>query len=133
MIDPHFAHAIADRLPVAAISALQPKQPLRDPLLRPLVTNAAEPTRELSGLLDAIQCRLYTTRLASRQERGHIGYGLHWPPLDEDYPVLSPMKDVFGTARWMVARPGRGKSAVKAAAARANGANGGRPQKVVGD
>ena len=67
---------------------------------------------------------------ASRQERGLIGYGLHWPQLDEDYSVPGLMNGVFGAAKWLAARAGRGTSEAKAAAARANGAKGGRPRKV---
>lgn len=58
------------------------------------------------------------------------GYGLHWPKLDEDYSVPGLMNGVFGTAKWMAAKAGRGASEAKAAAARANGAKGGRPRKV---
>jgi hypothetical protein len=58
------------------------------------------------------------------------GYGLHWPQLDEDYTVPGLMTGIFGTAKWMAAKAGRGTSAAKAAAARANGAKGGRPRKA---
>jgi hypothetical protein len=59
-----------------------------------------------------------------------IGYGLHWPRLDEDYSIPGLMNGIFGTAKWMAARAGRGSSEAKAAAARANGAKGGRPRKA---
>jgi hypothetical protein len=59
-----------------------------------------------------------------------IGYGLHWPLLDEDYSVPGLVNGVFGTAKWMAAKAGRTKSTAKAAAARANGAKGGRPRKT---
>lgn len=59
------------------------------------------------------------------------GYGLHWPLLDEDYSVPGLMNGVFGTAKWMASKAGRTTSAAKAAAARANGAKGGRPRKAV--
>lgn len=58
------------------------------------------------------------------------GFGLHWPRLDEDYTVKGLMNGVFGTAKWMAANAGRAKSEAKAAAARANGARGGRPRKA---
>jgi len=58
------------------------------------------------------------------------GFGLHWPRIDEDYTVKGLMNGVFGTARWMAARAGRTTSPAKAAAARANGAKGGRPRKA---
>ena len=59
-----------------------------------------------------------------------IGFGLHWPRLDEDYRVVGLMNGIFGTAKWMAAKAGRATSPAKAAAARANGAKGGRPRKV---
>ena len=58
------------------------------------------------------------------------GFGLHWPRIDEDYTVKGLMNGVFGTAKWMAARAGRATSEAKAAAARANGAKGGRPRKA---
>jgi len=58
------------------------------------------------------------------------GYGLHWPRIDEDFSVPGLMNGVFGTAKWMAARGGRATSPAKAAAARANGAKGGRPRKA---
>ena len=42
------------------------------------------------------------------------------------------MSGVIGTAKWMAARAGQGKSEAKAAAAQANGAKGGRPREVAG-
>lgn len=59
-----------------------------------------------------------------------IGFGLHWPQIDEDYTVKGLMNGVFGTAKWMAAQAGRTTSPAKAAAARANGAKGGRPRKA---
>lgn len=58
------------------------------------------------------------------------GYGLHWESLDLDYSVPGLMNGVFGTAKWMAATAGRASSPAKAAAARANGAKGGRPRKA---
>jgi hypothetical protein len=58
------------------------------------------------------------------------GYGLHWESLDLDYTVPGLMNGVFGTAKWMAAKAGRATSPAKAAAARANGAKGGRPRKA---
>lgn len=61
------------------------------------------------------------------------GFNLHWPALDADLYVPALVSGVFGTREWMareLARvAGRAKSPAKAAAARANGAKGGRPRK----
>ena len=55
---------------------------------------------------------------------------LHWEKLDVDFSVPGLVAGIFGTARWMAARAGRASSPAKAAAARANGAKGGRPRKA---
>lgn len=64
-----------------------------------------------------------------------IGYGLHWPVLDLDLSVPGLLAGAFGTARWMDARraahAGAATSPAKSAAARRNGAMGGRPRKPV--
>lgn len=61
------------------------------------------------------------------------GLGLHWPRLDADVYVPALMQGVFGTRRWMAAllgaAGGKASTKAKAAAARANGAKGGRPGK----
>jgi hypothetical protein len=72
---------------------------------------------------------------ASAAEIGEVevigaGYGLHWESLDLDYTVPGLMNGVSGTAKWMAAKAGRTSSPAKAAAARANGAKGGRPRKA---
>jgi hypothetical protein len=58
------------------------------------------------------------------------GYGLRWDSLDVDISVPALLAGVFGTRRWMAEIAGRSKSDAKAAAARANGAKGGRPRKA---
>ena len=62
-----------------------------------------------------------------------VGFNLHWPALDVDLYVPALVSGVFGTRAWMiraVARhAGQITSPAKAAAARANGAKGGRPRK----
>jgi hypothetical protein len=57
------------------------------------------------------------------------GYGLHWEALDADLSVPGLLAGLFGTASHMARRAGRATSPGKAAAARANGAKGGRPRR----
>jgi hypothetical protein len=59
------------------------------------------------------------------------GYGLHWEALDVDISVPGLLNGLFGTAAYMARRAGAATSPAKAAAARANGAKGGRPRKRV--
>jgi len=63
-----------------------------------------------------------------------LGYGLHWEALDVDVSVLGLLAELVGE-RTMFAMAGRvggsAKSEAKAAAARANGAQGGRPRKAL--
>lgn len=57
------------------------------------------------------------------------GYGLHWEALDADLSVPGLLAGLFGTKAYMARRAGQATSPAKAAAARANGAKGGRPRK----
>ena len=57
------------------------------------------------------------------------GYGLHWESLDADFTVPGLLAGIFGTKAYMARRAGQATSPAKAAAARANGAKGGRPRK----
>ena len=57
------------------------------------------------------------------------GYGLQWPGLDVQVTVPGLAAGLFGTRRHMASLGGRASSPAKAAAARANGARGGRPRK----
>lgn len=59
------------------------------------------------------------------------GYGLHWEALDVDLSIPGLCARLFGTRAHMARVAGRATSAAKAAAARANGAKGGRPRLVV--
>jgi hypothetical protein len=60
------------------------------------------------------------------------GYGLHWEALDTDLSVPGLLAGLFGTKAYMARRAGQATSPAKAAAARANGAKGGRPRKLAG-
>lgn len=58
------------------------------------------------------------------------GLGLHWPKLDADLYVPAIVNGILGSRQWMaqIGRVGgKTSSTAKAAAARANGAKGGRP------
>jgi hypothetical protein len=68
----------------------------------------------------------------SKVEIFGAGYGLHWEDLDVDISVPGLMAGLFGTRSYMARRAGQSKSAAKAAAAKANGAKGGRPKKASG-
>jgi len=61
------------------------------------------------------------------------GFGLHWESLDVDLSIGGLLAGRFGTKAWMselARRAGSVTSPAKAAAARANGAKGGRPRKA---
>ena len=62
------------------------------------------------------------------------GFGLHFPKLDADLYVPTLLEGLLGSRKWMAARLGATGGSVrskpKAAAARANGALGGRPRKL---
>jgi hypothetical protein len=57
------------------------------------------------------------------------GYALRWDALDLDFTVPGLVSGIFGTSRYMASLAGRATSPAKAAAARDNGAKGGRPRK----
>jgi Protein of unknown function (DUF2442) len=63
-----------------------------------------------------------------------LGLGLHWERLDVDLSVPGLLAGMFGTKAFMdrqrAARAGAATSSAKAAAARRNGAKGGRPRKT---
>ncbi len=61
------------------------------------------------------------------------GFGLHWEKLDADLSITSLVVGLFGSQAWMrelARRGGASTSSNKAAAARANGAKGGRPRRT---
>ena len=63
-----------------------------------------------------------------------LGLALHWERLDVDLSVPGLLAGLFGTKSYMdrqrASRAGAATSAAKAAAARRNGAKGGRPRKA---
>jgi hypothetical protein len=59
-----------------------------------------------------------------------VGFGLHWEKLDADLQVAGLLAGLFGTRAYAARRAGGATSPAKAAAARANGAKGGRPRKA---
>lgn len=84
----------------------------------------AFPPHLAQGLEDASAEQL------SKVEILGTGYGLHWEELDVDFSVPGLMAGMFGTRAYMARRAGQMKTPAKAAAARVNGAKGGRPRKA---
>jgi len=85
----------------------------------------AFPPRLAQGLEGATDDQLASIELLGR------GYGLRWDELDVDLSLPGLMAGIFGTKAWMARRAGQATSPAKAAAARVNGAKGGRPRKSV--
>lgn len=89
----------------------------------------AFPVRLVQDLQDAGEDDL------AKIETDRIGLNLHWPSLDVDLYVPALVAGIFGTRAWMAGElariAGSSKSPAKAAAARTNGAKGGRPRKSV--
>ncbi|HTX47815.1 MAG TPA: DUF2442 domain-containing protein [Caulobacteraceae bacterium] len=87
----------------------------------------AFPARALQGLSAATDDDLAQVEVLG------AGYGLHWEQLDADFTVPGLLMGVFGTWSWMAReqarRAGQATSKAKAAAARRNGAKGGRPRR----
>lgn len=83
----------------------------------------AFPPRLAQGLDQASPDQLAKVEILGR------GTGLHWEELDVDLSIPGLMAGIFGTRAFMARRAGQATSPAKAAAARANGAKGGRPRK----
>jgi hypothetical protein len=83
----------------------------------------AFPPRFAQGLEQASPDQLADVEILGR------GYGLHWESMDVDLSIPGLMAGIFGTKSYMARHAGRTTSPAKAAAARANGAKGGRPRK----
>lgn len=87
----------------------------------------AFPARRVQELEEASEAEIAEVEIAG------AGFALHWPTRDADLSIGGLMHGVFGTKKWMselARRAGRTTSPAKAAAARANGAKGGRPRKA---
>lgn len=84
------------------------------------------PARLAQGLTDASDDDLAQITLMGD------GFALHWETLNEGFTIPGLMAGIFGTRKYMAQLAGRAKSPKKAAAARANGAKGGRPRKKAG-
>lgn len=83
----------------------------------------AFPPHLAQGLEGASDAQLAAVEILGR------GYGLHWEDLDVDLSLPGLMAGIFGTKAYMARRAGQATSTAKAAAARVNGAKGGRPRK----
>ena len=86
----------------------------------------AFPPRMAQGLETATEDELVAVEILG------AGYGLHWEALDADVSVPGLLAGLFGTRAHMARLAGRATSPAKAAAARSNGAKGGRPRKRTG-
>jgi hypothetical protein len=86
----------------------------------------AFPPRLVQGLENATEDQLAQVELLG------AGSGLHWEALDADLSIPDLLVGLFGTKAFMARHAGRVTSPAKAAAARANGAKGGRPHKTAG-
>lgn len=83
----------------------------------------AFPPRLAQGLEQATPDQLADVEILGK------GYGLHWESVDVDLSIPGLMAGIFGTKSYMARHAGQATSPAKAAAARANGAKGGRPRK----
>ncbi len=83
------------------------------------------PPRLIEGLGDATPAQLAGIVIQGQ------GYGLRWPALDVDMSVPGLIAGAFGTRAYLARKAGEARSKAKAAAARKNGAKGGRPRKKV--
>jgi hypothetical protein len=84
------------------------------------------PPQLIEGLADS------SPQVIAEVELGPRGAALFWKKLDQHYSLAGLTAGVFGSKAWMVKhlrKAGSVTSKAKAAAARANGAKGGRPRK----
>ena len=80
------------------------------------------------GLAQGLQTA--TAEQLAQVELLGAGSGLHWESLDVDLSIPHLLAGLFGTKAYMARQAGRATSAAKSAAARVNGARGGRPRKT---
>jgi hypothetical protein len=83
----------------------------------------AFPPSLAQGLEQATEEQLEQVEILGR------GHGLHWEALDAGFSVPGLLAGIFGTQAFMARRAGKASSPAKSAAARRNGAKGGRPRK----
>ena len=86
--------------------------------------SCACPPRRAQGLETATDEQLAQVEILG------IGIGLHWEALDADLSIPGLLTGLFGTRAYLAQQAGRTTSQAKAAAARANGAKGGRPRRT---
>jgi hypothetical protein len=91
--------------------------------------SVAIPARDIQGLEQASADDLQVIELTP------LGDGLHFPAVDADLYLPALLADILGSRTFMAKRLGKAggasRSELKAEAARANGARGGRPRKAV--
>lgn len=83
----------------------------------------AFPPRLAEGLQEATEDQLAQVEILG------AGHSLHWEGLDVDLTVAGLLAGLFGTRAYMARCAGQATSPAKAAAARTNGAKGGRPRR----
>jgi hypothetical protein len=112
-----------------SLQAVSAKYDLKKNLIVVHLSNGANfsfPPNLAQGLQGAKNADLKIIELSPQ------GTGLHWPRLNVDLSVTGLLSGVFGSRNWtkeQAAKAGRAKSEAKSAAARVNGAKGGRPKK----
>jgi len=123
---------------IDAALALGEKQANNEPRARSARYDRASGRIEVeltSGAAFAFPARLgQGLEAATEEELAQVlvspgGYGLHWKALDVDLSIPGLAAGVFGTKAHMARIAGQARSVAKSAAARANGAKGGRPRK----
>ena len=84
----------------------------------------AFPPKLVQGLEDAGSGELAEVEILGS------GLSLHWEARDVDISVPGLLAGIFGTRSYLARKAGKVTSPAKSAAARANGARGGRPRNV---